>query len=46
VAIGPGATALTRTPLGPYSSAQALMNDWITGNLGYLEALDIGINSL
>src|SRR5690349_6483432 len=28
VEIGPGATALTRTPDGPYSSAQDLVNEW------------------
>src|ERR1700721_1264245 len=26
VRVGPGATALTRTPLGPYSAAQALVS--------------------
>src|SRR3978361_2324687 len=30
VAIGPGATALTRTPDGPYSSAPDLVKEWMT----------------
>jgi hypothetical protein len=28
VAVGPGATVLTRTPDGPYSSAQDLVSEW------------------
>ena len=33
VAIGPGATALTRTPNGPYSSAHDWVNEWIAALL-------------
>src|SRR5271170_771757 len=29
VMLGPGATVLTRTPRGPYSSAHDLVNEWI-----------------
>src|ERR1700759_4480805 len=28
VLVGPGATVLTRTPAGPYSSAQDLVSEW------------------
>src|SRR6185295_5401127 len=33
LAIGAGATALTRTPNGPYSSAHDWVNEWITALL-------------
>ena len=29
VRLGPGATVLTRTPCGPYSSVQDLVREWI-----------------